>query len=298
MGQVNCRDLKILLAIASSNNREDVQSKTFLRHLLRIERRYDLLFPLIIDFIPVPSYAVILPAAGKSSRFHDKHYKKPFAVLANRAVWLHTAERFLNRNDVKQVIVVIAPGDQEAFQEKFGANVAILGIETVLGGKQRSDSVANALARVKPDIDFVAVHDAARPCIVDEWISKIFAEAEKSEAAIFAVPVAGTLKHVETNGQIKTTVARENLWEAQTPQVFRRQLIMEAYAQRGNFLATDDAQLIERLGHKVTVVQGSPMNFKITTKEDLRLAEQTLKALPKPKLQGPGHPFADDDMWR
>jgi len=246
----------------------------------------------------VSSYAVILPAAGKSSRFRDKYYKKPFAVLANRAVWLHAAEKFLNRDDVKQVIMVIAPEDQEAFQMKFGANVAILGVEVVLGGEQRADSVANALARVKPDIDFVAVHDAARPCIVDEWISQIFAAAEKSAAAIFAIPVAGTLKCVEKNGQIKETVARENLWEAQTPQVFRRELMMEAYAQRGDFIATDDAQLVEHLGQKVTVVQGSPMNFKITTKEDLRFAEQALKALPKPKLKGPGHPFADDDMWR
>lgn len=246
----------------------------------------------------VATFAVILPAAGKSSRYQDKYYKKPFAPLANRAVWLHSAEKFLNRDDVKQVILVISPDDRDAFQSKFGANVAILGIEVVDGGAERADSVAAGLARVKPDLDFVAVHDAARPCLVDEWIDKVFTAATKSGAAIFAIPVAGTLKRVAADRTIGETVSRQDLWEAQTPQVFRRQLLMDAYAKRGNQPATDDAQLVERLGQRVTVVPGSPLNVKITSREDLRLAEQALKALPKPKMTGPGHPFADDDMWR
>lgn len=139
-------------------------------------------------------FAVIMPAAGKSSRFHDKNYKKPFAPLANRAVWLHSAERFLNRNGVIQVILVISRDDRELFNFKFASNVAILGIDVVEGGTERSDSVANALAKVKSEADFVAVHDAARPCICDQWIDSVFAAAEKSGAAILAVPVSGTLK--------------------------------------------------------------------------------------------------------
>jgi 2-C-methyl-D-erythritol 4-phosphate cytidylyltransferase len=243
-------------------------------------------------------FAVILPAAGASSRFRDKNYKKPFAPLADRAVWLHSAERFLHRQDVKQLIVVIAPDDREHFDFKFSSNVVILGIEVVEGGKERADSIERAMARIKPDIDFVAVHDAARPCLADEWITRVFEAAEKSGAAILAVPVAATLKRVKANQTIEETVSREGLWEAQTPQVFRRQLLLDAYAKRGSFQATDDAQLVERLGQPVTVVQGSPINMKITTQEDLRLAEQALKAMPKPKFKGAGHPFADDDMWR
>jgi 2-C-methyl-D-erythritol 4-phosphate cytidylyltransferase len=243
-------------------------------------------------------FAVILPAAGASSRFKDKNYKKPFAPLADRAVWLHSAERFLHRQDVKQLILVIAAEDREYFDFKFSSNVVILGIEVVEGGKERADSIERAMARIKPDIDFVAVHDAARPCLADEWITRVFQAAEKSGAAILAQPVAATLKRVKANQTIEETVPREGLWEAQTPQVFRRQLLLDAYAKRGSFQATDDAQLVERLGHPVSVVQGSPINFKITTQEDLRLAEQALKAMPKPKFKGPGHPFADDDMWR
>lgn len=246
----------------------------------------------------MPKFAVILPAAGKSSRFRDKNYKKPFAPLANRAVWLHSAEKFLHRDDVKQTIVVVAPEDREDFDFKFSSNVAILGIEVVEGGAERSDSVERALARVKGDIEFVCVHDAARPCLVDEWIDRVFEAAAKTGAAILAIPVAGTLKRVRGDNTIEETVSREGLWEAQTPQVFRRQLLLDAYARRGNFAATDEAQLVERLGHAVSVVRGSPINLKITTQEDLRLAEQALKALPKPKFTGPAHPFADGDMWR
>jgi len=246
----------------------------------------------------VAKFAVILPAAGKSSRFRDKHYKKPFALLGGRAVWLHSAERFLNRDDVVQTILVIAAADREYFDFKFSSNVAVLGITVVEGGAERSDSVEKALARVKPDVDFTCVHDAARPCLANEWVDKIFGAAEKTGAAIFAIPVAGTVKRVGPDKTIRETVSRQDLWEAQTPQVFRRELLLEAYARREGFQATDDAQLVERLGQPVTVVPGSPINLKIATKEDLRLAEQALKALPKPKLRGPVHPFQDDDRWR
>jgi 2-C-methyl-D-erythritol 4-phosphate cytidylyltransferase len=240
-------------------------------------------------------FAVILPAAGRSSRFRDASYKKPFAPLANKAIWLHSAERFLSRDDVVQTILVIAAEDRPDFQFKFSANIAFMGVEVIDGGAERADSVEAALARVKPAADFVCVHDAARPCLTDAWIDEIFAAAEKSGAAIFATPVAGTLKRVADH-KIVETIARDNLWEAQTPQVFRRELLLEAYAKRGGFPATDDAQLVERIGQPVTIVPGSPMNIKITSKEDQRLAEQMLKALPKPKLPGPLHPF--DDRWR
>ncbi len=245
----------------------------------------------------MPKFSVVLPAAGRSTRFRNKSYKKPFAPLDNRAVWLHSAEKFLQRDDVKQLIVVIAPEDREQFDFKFAANVTILGIKVVAGGHERVDSITRALAHVAPDCDYVCVHDAARPCLADEWITRVFDAAAAHGAAMLAVPISGTIKRVGTDQMIKETVPREGLWEAQTPQVFRRELLLEAYAKRGDFAATDDAQLVERLGVPVKVVQGSPLNIKITSFEDLRLAELALKVLPRPKL-GYVNPFADDEMWR
>ena len=193
-------------------------------------------------------FAVILPAAGRGSRFKDKSYKKPFAPLAGRAVWLYSAERFLNRSDVVQVIVVIAAEDREDFNFRFASNVAILGIQVVQGGQERADSVAAALARVKPEADFVCVHDAARPCLTDAWIDEIFQAAERTGAAIFAIPVVGTLKRVGRGQDREDRCPRRTVGGANA-QVFRRQLLLDAYARREGFAATDDAQLVERLGH-------------------------------------------------
>lgn len=248
------------------------------------------------------TYAVILPAAGRSSRFRDPNYKKPFAMLGGRAVWLHSAEKFLNRKDVKQVIVIVAEEDREEFGRKFGANLAIMGVEVCTGGAERADSIQNALAKVRDEVDFIAVHDAARPCIADKWIDQVFAAAEQGGAAILAVPISATLKRADKGAKgapaIAETIDRRGLWEAQTPQVFSRDLLNKAYAARTGVASTDDAQLVERLGQRVTLVEGAPMNIKITTKDDLRLAEQILKVLPKPKPEGFSHPFADDNLWR
>lgn len=240
-------------------------------------------------------FAVILAAAGQSSRYKDQNYKKPFAPLDGRAVWLHSAERFTNRKDVKQVVIVISADDQEFFQDKYGANLAFMGIEWVVGGASRAASVANGLSRIREDIDFVAVHDAARPVFADAWIDDLFSKAEAVGAAILACPVTSTIKRV-VDQKIVETVDRENLWQAQTPQVFKRELLVKAHAQPDAANATDDAELVQRLGQEVSIVPGSPLNLKITTREDMKMAAMAIKALPKPKLETPGNPL--DDMWR
>lgn len=245
----------------------------------------------------MPTVSVILPAAGASTRFHDKNYKKPFAPMAGKAVWLHSAEKFLNRPEVKQVIVVVAQADRDEFNRKFGANIAILGVEVCQGGKERADSVQKALELVKAEVELVAIHDAARPCLADKWIDAVFEAAARDGAALLAIHEPATLKRVH-QGKVLETVDRAGLWQAQTPQVFRRELLLRAYAARGSNIVTDDAALVESLGERVTVVEGSPLNLKITTRDDLKLAEQVLKVLPKPKLDGFSHPFADDDLWR
>jgi 2-C-methyl-D-erythritol 4-phosphate cytidylyltransferase len=244
------------------------------------------------------TFAVILPAAGKSSRFAGKE-KKPFTNLDGRAVWLRTTELFVTRQDVCQCIVVVAKEDQEMFRRRYGANLAFMNVQIGDGGAERFESIANALSLLKPEADFVAIHDAVRPCVTEAQIDAVFAEAAKTGAAILAVPVSDTLKQVNAQHQIQATQARQDLWLAQTPQVYRRDWLEEAYAKRKQLKEriTDDAQLVEALGHPVHIVQGAATNLKSTSKADLTLAEAILKAMPKPRPSGPAHPFAEEQMW-
>jgi 2-C-methyl-D-erythritol 4-phosphate cytidylyltransferase len=243
-------------------------------------------------------FAVILPAAGKSSRFRDRE-KKPFANLDGRAVWLRCAELFVTRDDVCQCLIVVAPEDQETFRRRYQANLAFMNVQIANGGAERFDSVANALAMVKEEAEFVAIHDAARPCVTVELIDTVFTSAVKTGAAMLAVPVSDTVKRADDKGLVKETIDRRNVWLAQTPQVFRRDWLVEAYAKRAQLGRdlTDDAQLIEALGHPVYLLQGSTTNVKITTREDLALAEAVLKSRPKPKAARPIHPFEDEYKW-
>jgi 2-C-methyl-D-erythritol 4-phosphate cytidylyltransferase len=246
------------------------------------------------------SIAVIVPAAGKSTRFGGRE-KKPFVSLDGRPVWLRTAEMFWKRDDVSKVYLVIAPDDREEFRGRFGHLLAFANAEVVAGGEERFDSVANTLDRIPDTVEFVAIHDAVRPLTPHSLIDTVFSTAKKHGAAMLAMPVADTLKHVDAaTNRITKTVPREGLWMAQTPQVFRRELIVAAYAKRKemNIPITDDAQLVEAQGHEVVVVRGSPVNFKITTQEDIELAEAILKARgSKAAATRPAPAFDDEAKW-
>ena len=248
--------------------------------------------------VAVPKFSVILAAAGKSSRFRDPNYKKPFALLNRKAVWLYSAELFLKRNDVEQVIIVISPADREEFLAKYGPNLAVLGVEVALGGAERSDSVQNALDKVNAASTHVVIHDAARPCINADLIESIFVAAKTNPAVIPAIPVTSTLKLSENGCSVDKTVDRTHLYEAQTPQVFERELLTSMFANRGELKPTDESQLAEELGHPISIVQGSVFNIKITSKQDLAFAIACLEAQSKPKFDAPIHPFADDNLLR
>jgi len=214
-------------------------------------------------------------------------------------VWVRTAELFINREDVCQTVVVIAPDDREEFSRRFAPNLAFMGVDVIEGGAERADSVFKALETVRDSAEFVAVHDAVRPCLMKEDIDKIFAAAQKSGAAVLATRINDTMKRAAGDGTIAETVSREGLWAVQTPQVFRREILLKAYANRARAgkNVTDDAQLVEATGTKITLVEGPVTNIKITTKHDLILARAILDAMPKPKPLGPIHPFAEDKMW-
>ena len=228
-------------------------------------------------------FAVILAAAGKSTRFGDPFTKKVYTTVQSKPLWMYAAEAFTSRADVGQVVLAIAPEDKELFNEKHAGPAAMLGVKCVLGGEQRADSVLNALEAVDNSLPFVAIHDAARPCIASVWIDAVFDAARKSGAAILGVPCSSTVKRVEASTRrIVETVPRAGLWLAQTPQVFRRELLLEAYRSHPSpSTATDEASLIEACGHPVQIVEGSPLNIKVTTRADLEFVKHALKSLPK-----------------
>lgn len=260
----------------------------------------------------MPKIALILVAAGQASRFAPKRSspflgplsKKPFVPLAGRAVFLHSIDLFSKIPDVRQMILVVAPDDIAAVEEKFAGPLSLYGVELVAGGARRCDSVENGLAAVRDEIDYVAVHDAARPCVSRRLAEAVFRAAEETGAAIPAARLVGTIKRAvekaadspgeteplaamfgtKTKGGgesareilIAETVPRDDLWEAQTPQVFRRDLYERAVRERGTFAPTDDASLFERLNIPVKIVPSDWTNLKITVADDSALAEKLL----------------------
>lgn len=235
--------------------------------------------------------SVIVPGAGSAKRFGGRR-NKIFERIKGQPVFVRTLEAFSGRDDVCEIQLVISAEDMEEMRSSYGGHLGSMGVRLVAGGQTRPESVRNALERVDQAADLVCVHDAARPCMCGPWVDAVFAEAGKTGAAILAYPVHGTLKRVSQANVIDETASREDLWEAQTPQVFARDVLIKAYAGEIEDV-TDDAQLVEATGHPVSVVMGDPRNIKITTKADLALASAVIGTLPKPKPKGPAHPFAD-----
>ena len=240
------------------------------------------------------SVAAIICAAGASSRFGGKR-KKAFVDVAGRAVFLRSVELFSNREDVKQVLLGIAPEDEELVNVKWGPNLKFFGVEIFTGGAERFDTILKGLELVKDDIDIVAVHDACRCCVTEKIVEAAIAAAAESGAAIPACPVTATIKQVK-DSTIAGTVDRSDLYEAQTPQVFSAELLRRAYDNLDNLdksSISDDAQLVEALGHKVTIVESDSSNMKITRSSDTAIAEAIIKSRPKLTPDGPIGPYIE-----
>jgi len=238
--------------------------------------------------------AAIICAAGASKRFGGKR-KKPFVDVDGRAVFLRSVELFSDRSDIKQILLGISAEDEELVSIKWGPNLKFFNVKTFIGGAERFETVAKGLALLKEDINIVAVHDAVRPCVTKEWIDGVITAASKAGAAILACPVTATIKKAADKTIIET-VDRSNLWEAQTPQVFDVKLLKRAYENLANLdksKISDDSQLVEALGDKVSIVETDSSNIKITRQSDIAIAEAILKSRPKPKPKGPAGPYIE-----
>ncbi|HDP16487.1 MAG TPA: 2-C-methyl-D-erythritol 4-phosphate cytidylyltransferase [Candidatus Omnitrophica bacterium] len=218
----------------------------------------------------------IVPAAGKGSRIKSS-IEKPYIKIKGRPVLAWTLQALSRNNSIKEIIVAVSRNRMRKARRDVIDKYGIKKVRLVPGGKERKDSVANALKSVSSGTEYVLIHDGSRPFIDNALINNSLAAARKTGAAIVAVPVKPTLKIVGKDKRIKSTPDRKYFWEAQTPQVFEKGLVEKAYAGMAGKSATDDSMLVEAMGIKPVIVMGSYRNIKITTKEDLDIAKMLIK---------------------
>ena len=224
---------------------------------------------------PPKSIAAILPAAGSGRRFGGES-NKLFAKIDGVPLWVMSAKLLRNQTCIGRIIIPIADSDRDYFTVQNADLADSLGIEWVAGGAERSDSVRSGLKHLEGDdqVRWIAVHDAARPLVSPDDLQQLFSTVTESDAAILAAPLSGTIRR-DLGGSTKT-VDRRDLYEALTPQVFEAGLLRHAYSHHNGRPATDDAELVERTGHAVSIVRGSADNLKITYPEDLLVAQAIL----------------------
>ena len=214
--------------------------------------------------------ATIIPAAGQGVRMGGK---KQFLKLDGIPIFIHTLRKFAACPEVSEIFMAAPAEDISAIEETLRAERLSKEVMVVLGGNRRQDSVENCLGVLSRDTDLVAVHDAVRPFVTVALICAVIEEAARTGASILGILSVDTVKQVQQT-RIVGTIPRERIVLAQTPQVFRYELLKQAFAKarEENFIGTDEASLVEHLGHEVTVVPGSERNIKITTPADLELA--------------------------
>ena len=240
----------------------------------------------------MPNVAAIICAAGPGKRFGGKRHKQ-FVDVGGRATFLRSVELFSNREDVKQILLAIPQEDEEIVKIRYGANLSLFNVKVLIGGTTRFETVNKAIQLLKDDIELVAIHDAARCCVTAKWVDEVIKTAAKTGAAILACPVTATLKEAKDSVIVKT-VDRAGLYEAQTPQVFEVSLLKKSREKIDKAEIeeiTDDSQLVEALGHKVSIVETDSSNIKITYPADAAIAEAILKTRPEPKKEGYIGPF-------
>ena len=222
--------------------------------------------------------SAVIVAAGKGIRMKD-NVRKQYLPLAGRPVLSHCLTLFEECDLINKIILVVPQDDFDYCQNKILSKFKIK-IDLVAGGKERQDSVYNGLIALGENNGIVIIHDGVRPFANKEMIKSCVTGAKKHGACIIGVPVWDTLKRVSSLQNIETTIERKNIWFAQTPQAFKYNIIKNAheYARMKGYAGTDDAFLVEQMGENVKIIKGSKNNIKITTREDLRLAEVMLRA--------------------
>ncbi len=221
----------------------------------------------------------LIPAAGRGRRMGAEK-PKAFLPLGDRPILVHTLQKFEDCPQVDEVLPLLPPGEGMDWGGEILRRYDLKKVFRILpGGEERQDSVYRGLQALRGKADWVIIHDGVRPFVSPELIQQVLSETRRWKAIVVALAASETLKEGSPENEVVRTVDRRRLWMIQTPQSFEYPLILRAHeeARRDGFLGTDDASLVERLGIPVKILRGSRFNFKITTPEDLVLAEALLK---------------------
>ena len=228
------------------------------------------------------SVCAVVPAGGTGTRMGGT-VPKQFLELNGKPILYYTLKTLQDCGIISELILVVPEKEYDnACTDWLGKPEIVT--KVVVGGEKRQDSVYNGFCELSPQTEIVLVHDGVRPFLSHQMIQESVDAAREYGAAITAIPVNDTIKRVDDSGLVSQTVDREGLWRVQTPQVFRYELLQEAFkkANSEKFYGTDEGTLIEHLGKPVKVVEGSEQNIKITRPEDLRLSEIFIsKAFPE-----------------
>lgn len=201
---------------------------------------------------------------------------KPFMKISGRSILQRSIECFLDIDELSQVVVATSAEYFDDCYSIFSSfDAPEISFDVIEGGKERQHSIWNALQVIQSDVNLVAIHDAVRPFADSDRIKKCFDAAQEFGGAVLGVPVKDTIKKIDEDYFVKETPSRSALWQAQTPQVFKKDLIIEAYrsALKEKFLGTDDASLVERMAKPVKMVESNRENLKITYPIDLEIAK-------------------------
>jgi 2-C-methyl-D-erythritol 4-phosphate cytidylyltransferase len=225
----------------------------------------------------------IIPAGGSGKRMKET-LSKQYLLLDGVPVLVHTLRIFQNSPTIDEIFLVTPENDIEFARRHIVEKYGISKVSRVLkGGRERQDSVRQGVNALEANHDIVIIHDGVRPFITEEMLHAVYSEAARERAVTVGVPVKDTVKSADGRGWVRETLDRESLWLIQTPQAFTRDLIQKAYdnAYNVNYYGTDDATLVERIGVHVKVIHGSYDNIKITTKDDMVMAEFLVQKLKK-----------------
>jgi len=221
----------------------------------------------------------IIVAAGKGKRM-EREYNKQYIHLEGKPIVAHTLLQFENHEKIDEIIIVVGQGEVEFCRESIVEQYNLSKVAKIVeGGAERYHSVHNGIKAVSQQCEVILIHDGARPFVTGEIINESIASANTYGCSIVGMPVKDTIKIINEEGFVKDTPKRENLWLVQTPQTFKKEIILRAHEKREaeNLSVTDDAMLVEALGGKVKMIKGSYENIKITTPEDLEIGQAILK---------------------